>query len=119
MEVSGLTVHVLYNDIVNFPQGGAVFQHLPGLIGVVVNLDGVLVAYGQQAVTLEVLYKVIVDGILIQVFPINEQLGIIAVFNHAFSSFLSIASRAWRREIPCAKAIRRRSSYSGLLRRTP
>ena len=42
VEISGLTVHVLYNNIINFPQGGAVFQHLPGLIGVVVNLANTL-----------------------------------------------------------------------------
>ncbi len=49
----------------------------------VVNLDKILVPYRQQAIALEIVQKVIVDGILIQVLALNEELGIVTEFGHA------------------------------------
>ena len=39
MQPSGLTVHILNDNVVDAAQPGAVFQHLPRLVGVVVDLD--------------------------------------------------------------------------------
>ena len=50
LQAPGLAIHVLHHDVVDLAQGGAVFQHLPGLVGVEVDLDQLVVAHGQQAV---------------------------------------------------------------------
>ena len=36
LQAAGLAVHVFHHDVVDVPQGGAVLQHLPGEVGVVV-----------------------------------------------------------------------------------
>ncbi len=60
-----------------------------------VNLDEVFIAHGQQAVALDVLSDVVVDGVLGQIVPLNEQLGIKLVFQHDkildFRSFFGAA----------------------------
>ena len=69
-------------------QRGAVFQHLPGLIGMIVDLDQLIIADHQQAVSLEVLHKIVVNDILIQASALDEQLGIKLVFDHGNASLL-------------------------------
>ena len=43
-----LAFHVLHDDVVDLTQAGAVFQHLPGLVGVEVDLDQFIIADSQQ-----------------------------------------------------------------------
>ena len=52
------------------------------------DFDQVLVAHCQQAVAPKMLHKVVVDGVFIQIMPLNEQLGIIAEFRPNMSPFL-------------------------------
>ena len=34
LQSSGLAIHILHDDVVNFPEGSAVLQHFPRLVGV-------------------------------------------------------------------------------------
>ena len=52
LQAPGLAVHILDHDVVDFAQGGAVFQRFPGLVGVEMDLDQFVVAHHQQAVAL-------------------------------------------------------------------
>ena len=54
----------------------------------IVDLDEILIAYHQQAVALEMLHKIVVNGIFIQTGAFNEQLGIKFVFDHGNTSLL-------------------------------
>lgn len=64
-----LTIHVLDHDVVDLTEGSTVFQNLPRLIGVEVNLNQLIVAYGQQAVALKMAGEIGVDGVLVEVLP--------------------------------------------------
>ena len=75
LQAAGLAVHILNHDIVDFAQGGAVFQHLPGFVGMEMNFNQFIVAHHQQAVAGQVLQKVIPDIVLVQVVPFDEELG--------------------------------------------
>ena len=56
----------------------------------VVDLDQILIADHQQAVPLKMLDKVVVDGIFVEVMPLDEQLGIEFVLDHRSPSSLQI-----------------------------
>ena len=64
-----LTLHVLNDDVVNLAQARAVFEYLPGLVGVKVELDQVLVPHRQQAVAGDVLRDIVVNVVLREVSP--------------------------------------------------
>ena len=87
LKSAGLPVHILDNDIIDFSQRGAILQHLPGLIRMIVDLDHILITDGQQAVPVKIVYEIIIDFILIKVFAVNEELCIIPVLKHTFFSF--------------------------------
>ena len=86
VEASCLTVHILNDNIVDTAQTGAVFQHLPGFVGMEVDFDQVFIPHRQQAVPLEMLLKIVVDFIFIQSFSFDEKLGVVFVFQHGFTS---------------------------------
>ena len=46
------------------------------------DFDQILIAHCQQAVTPEMLHKIVVDSVLVQIMPLDEQLGVIAKFGH-------------------------------------
>ena len=46
------------------------------------DFDQILIAHCQQTVATKMLHKVVVDGVFIQIMPLNEQLGVIAKFRH-------------------------------------
>jgi ethanolamine transporter EutH len=77
-----LAFHIFYDNIVDIALAGAIFQNLPGLVGVVVNFDEVFIADGQKAVALDVLRDVIMNGIFGQIVTLDEQLCIKPVFQH-------------------------------------
>ncbi len=68
-----LSLHILYHDIEKIPLRGGVLQHLPGLVGVEVDLNQVLVPHRQQAVAGDVLRNIVVDVVLREVFPLDQQ----------------------------------------------
>ena len=80
-QASALAVHILHNDIIDLAQAPAVFQDLPGLIGMEMDLDQILIAYCQQAVAFEMLGDIIKDLIFVQVLAFDQQLCIISEFN--------------------------------------
>ena len=80
-QASALAVHILHNDIIDLAQAPAVFQDLPGLVGMEMDLDQILIAYCQQAVTFEMLGDIIKNLILVQVLAFDQQLCIISEFN--------------------------------------
>ena len=88
MQTIGLQLHIFQNDVMDLTQGSTVFQYQPGLIGMIVDLDEILIAYHQQAVALEMLHKIIVNSIFIQAGAFNEQLGIKFVFDYGNTSLL-------------------------------
>ena len=88
MQTIGLQLHIFQNDVMDLTQGSTVFQYQPGLIGMIVDLDEILIAYHQQAVTLEMLHKIIVNSIFIQAGALNKQLGIKFVFDYGNTSLL-------------------------------
>ena len=59
MKSGWLSDHVLDHDIVDLAYGIAVFKHLPGLVGMEMDLDEILVSGGDQAVALKMLGDVI------------------------------------------------------------
>ena len=65
IQPGGLALHILHHDIVDIAQRGAVFQHLPGLIGMVMDLDQLVVAHGQQAIALDIVGNVIVETVVL------------------------------------------------------
>ena len=71
----GLQLHVLHHDVVDLAQGGAVLQHFPGLVGVEVDLDQLVIAHSEEAVALKVLGDVVEDFVLVQVVAFDQQLG--------------------------------------------
>ena len=77
-----LPFHVFHDDIVDLAEGGTIFQHLPGFVGVVVDFDQFVVAHCQQAIPLEVVGKVIVDLVLIQPLAFDQQLCIELELQH-------------------------------------
>ncbi len=82
LQAPGLAIHVLHHDVEDLAQGGAVLQHLPGLVGVVVDLDLLLVPHRQQAFSPEMRQEVVVYLVLVQILPFDEQLGVVAKFRH-------------------------------------
>ena len=46
------------------------------------DFDQILIAHCQQTVAPKMLHKVVVDGVFIQIMPLNEQLGVIAKLRH-------------------------------------
>ena len=44
LQPSGLAIHIFNDDIVDFAERRAVFQHLPRLIGMIVNFNHIFVA---------------------------------------------------------------------------
>ena len=89
LQASCLTIHILYSDVKDLAQAGAVFQHLPGLIGVVMDFNELLISNHQQTVAHKTLQKGVVDAILVQVMAFDQKLGIIAILDHLVSSPLS------------------------------
>ena len=84
---SGLAIHIFNDDIVDFAERRAVFQHLPRLVGMIVNFNHIFVADGNQTVALKVIHKVIVNLVLIKIVSVDEQLRVIAIFQHGFAPF--------------------------------
>ena len=82
MQALFLAFHIFYDNIVDIALAGAIFQNLPGFVGVVVDFDEMFIADGQKAVALDVLRDVIMNGIFGQMVAFDEQLGIKAVFQH-------------------------------------
>ena len=69
------------------------------------DLDQLLVADRQQAVPLEVLDKVVVDRILVQILSLDQELCLISKFQHNRSSFLMYSAGFMRAAwfvSPCA-----------------
>ena len=75
-EACFLPLHVFDNDIIDITDGLSVFEDLPRLIGMKVNLDQRIITDDEQAVALEVLNDVVMDDIFIKIFAVNQQLGI-------------------------------------------
>ena len=57
-------------------QGRAVLENLPGLVGVEVNLDQLVIAHSEEAVALKMLGDVVEDFVLVQVVAFDQQLGV-------------------------------------------
>ena len=57
LEAALLSVHILDDYVINLAERGAVFEHLPRLVCVEMNLYKLIVADGKQAVALEVIRK--------------------------------------------------------------
>ena len=72
----GLELHVLHHDVVDLAQRGAVFQDFPGLVGVEVDLDQLVIAHSKEAVALKVLGDVVEDLVLVQVVALDQQLRV-------------------------------------------
>ena len=87
VQTARLAVHGRGEGGENFAERGAVFEHLPRLIGVVVDLDELIITDGVQAVTLEVRASILADGVLVQTRAFNEKLGIVAIVDHAKNPF--------------------------------
>ena len=73
--------HILHNDIVDFADSIAVFQNLPRLVGVEMDLDEILISSRNETVSLEMLCDIFCDLILIQILvsSVDEQLRIVTV----------------------------------------
>ena len=67
-------------------EAGCVFEHEPGLVGVEVDLDEILVAHGEQAVALEVLGDLVEHLVLSEVVALDEHQGVKDEFQHDGSS---------------------------------
>jgi len=65
LQASGLTIHIFYYNVIDLAKGCAVFQHLPGLIGMEMDFDQLIVADRQQAVSLEMLGEIFADFLLL------------------------------------------------------
>ncbi len=63
-----LPVHIFNNDIVYLAEGAAVLKNLPRLVGVVVYLGHIVVAYHKQTVANEIGYKIVIDIVLVKFF---------------------------------------------------
>ena len=87
MQSSCLAVHVFYHDIIDLPEGSAVFQHLPGLVGMKMDLDQFLITHGQQTIAVKVVSKILTDLILVQILAFEQQLRILSVFKHFYPPF--------------------------------
>ncbi len=77
----------------DFTQRCAVFQHLPRFVRVEVNLNQFIVPHCQQTVALEMLRDVVVDFVLVEVVPFDEQLRVELEFEnlcHVLHSFFLI-----------------------------
>ena len=82
LEAPGLALHILHHNVEYLAQAGAVFQRLPGFVGVVVYLDELLIAHRQQAVAFEVLAEIGVYCVFVQALALDQKLSVIAVFQH-------------------------------------
>ena len=80
-------LNIFHDNIVDFAEGSAVFQDLPRLIGMVMDFNQRFIAYGQKAVSLDVLGDVLVDGIFGKIFAIDQQLCIKFIFQHSSRPF--------------------------------
>ena len=98
LQPAGLPVHVLDHDVVDLAQRRAVFQDLPGLVGVEMNLDQILVAHRQKAVAFEMLRDVVADLILVEIVSFDQKLRVITKF-HGLVSF-SLLGSAGRKGLP-------------------
>ena len=77
LQASALPVHILYNDVIDLADRGAVLQDQPRLVGMEVDLDRISVStYCQQAVALEVLDNIIKNLIFIKIIAIDQKLCI-------------------------------------------
>lgn len=76
LEAFCLTLHVLYDDVVDLADGLSVFQNQPWFVCMEVDLDQCVITDNQQAVALEVFRDVVIDDILVQVMSLNQKLCI-------------------------------------------
>ena len=76
LQPPGLALHVFDHHIVDIPLSCGIFQHLPGGIGVKMNLNQRLVTNGQQAVALDVCRNMVVYLIFREILPLDQQLRI-------------------------------------------
>lgn len=90
LQPPGLPIHILNNNVENLALAGAVFQNLPRLVGVEVDFYQFAVAHRQQAVTSKVAGKIFIDGVLVQIFALNQQLGVVSKFGH-ITPYLSVS----------------------------
>ena len=67
LQAAGLAVHVLNYDIIDLAEAGAVFQNLPGLICMKMDLDEFFVANCQKTITGKMFCEVVADNILVQI----------------------------------------------------
>ena len=81
MKTIGLANHVLDNNIINLSQCIAILQHLPGFIGMEMNLNKILITGCNQTVSFKMLCDVIRNLILVKILipAINKELSIITV----------------------------------------
>ena len=75
LKASFLADHIFNNDVVDFSECGTVFKHLPGLVGVEMNLYKLLVSHREQAVALKMLGEIVVDNILVKIFSFTKPVG--------------------------------------------
>ena len=71
VQTSGLSVHIFYNNIIDFSERSTILQNLPGLIGMKMNLDQLFISYCQQAITFEMFCNVVINFIFIQIGTFN------------------------------------------------
>ena len=84
LESALLTVHILNNNVENFAERRAVFKHLPRLVGVVMDFNQILITCRNKAVAIKIVYKIIVNIVLVKTCALNEKLGVLSVFKHFF-----------------------------------
>lgn len=84
LESALLAVHILNNNVENFAKRRAVFKHLPRLVGVVMDFNQILVTCRNEAIAIKIVYKIIVNIVLVKTCALNEKLGVISVFKHIF-----------------------------------
>lgn len=82
LEAVGLPFHIFHHNVVDLSQGGGVFQHLPGDVGVKMDLDQFLVPNGQKTVAWNMPGDIVVDSILRKVLSFDEKLGVELVIQH-------------------------------------
>ena len=71
LKPSGLALHILYHNVINFTERSTVAQNIPRLIGMIVNFNKCIVTYCKQAVPLKIGAEIVVYCILIQAFSVN------------------------------------------------
>jgi len=64
-------------------EGSTVLQNFPRFVGVIVDLDQILVADGKETIAFKIGKKIIGDGVLIQTSAFDQKLCVITEFKHS------------------------------------